>query len=234
MKTAIVIPAFNEAATIARVVSDVAAFGTPVVVDDCSTDNTAELARNAGAVVVQHQKNGGYDAALQSGFEEADRLGVDAVVTFDADGQHKAQTLDRVLYLLESEDVELVFGSRSKSARISEYFFSLYTKWRYGVVDILCGLKGYRISLFREYGRFDGTRSVGTELALSALRSKAKFAAVRVSIAPREEGVARFGSVVYANARIFRAMFLAIFADLKYVLNVSSRTRDSLRSGDKS
>ena len=84
------IPAFNEAATIARIVESVAIHGQPIVVDDCSEDETASLARSAGAVVVCHETNRGYDGALNSGFAEADRRGCSYVVTFDGDGQHPA------------------------------------------------------------------------------------------------------------------------------------------------
>lgn len=233
MKVAIVIPAFNEAGTIARVVNDVAPYGHPIVVDDCSTDNTAELARAAGAEVVSHQVNSGYDAALQSGFENADKPDMEAVVTFDADGQHDPETLKTVLLLLDKENNDLVLGVRSNSARVSEFLFSAYTNWRYGVSDILCGLKGYRISVYRAYGKFDGTRSIGTELALYGLRSKMKYSTVRVPIALREEGAARFGNSLRANGRILRAMVMAIIQDLQSFFPSGSRQRKKPQSGDR-
>jgi glycosyltransferase involved in cell wall biosynthesis len=214
VRAAIVIPAYNEAATIERVVAELLPFGTPIVVDDCSDDDTALLASRAGAQVVRHTKNGGYEAALQSGFEAADRLGMEAVVTFDADGQHQAETVARVLELLQDGNA-LVLGCRSQSARFSEALFSLYTRLRHGVSDILCGLKGYRIGLFQDYGHFDYTRSVGTELALWALRQRVPHAFVPVTVRPRQEGEARFGGALRANWRILRAMAAAVGADLQ-------------------
>lgn len=217
MKAAIVIPAYNEGTTIDRVVKNVAEYGTPIVVDDGSSDNTAEVAAQAGAKVVQHKQNQGYDAALQSGFELASEMKIDFIITFDADGQHSAEILPIFLDLLDAKNFEIVLGFRSQSARIAEYCFSTYCRWRYGVSDILCGMKGYRVSLFREYGYFDTTKSIGTELALYALRKKVKFTTIDVPIHPREEGEARIGNLMRANFRIFRAMFLAMIADLKHL-----------------
>ena len=86
VKAAIVIPAFNEADSIAAVVKAVRAYGTPIVVDDGSTDDTGPLATAAGAVVVRQDSNQGYDAALARGFAKADEIGAHIVVTADADG----------------------------------------------------------------------------------------------------------------------------------------------------
>ena len=213
MRAAIVIPALNEVQSVGRVVAAVRAHGAPLVVDDGSTDGTGEAAVAAGAELVRHAANRGYDAALQSGFERAAALGMEAVVTFDADGQHDPGILGDFLRPLESGEAELVLGVRPRPARTSEWAFSLYTRFRYDAPDILCGLKGYSMTLYRAHGRFDGTRSIGTELALAALRRGVATKYVRVPIHPRR-GAPRFGSSLRANARILRAMLLAVRADL--------------------
>ena len=71
LRIALVVPALNEAATIAAVVKGALRYGTCIVVDDGSTDDTADRARQAGAVVVSHTANLGYDAALNSGCKVA-------------------------------------------------------------------------------------------------------------------------------------------------------------------
>ena len=84
MKTAIVIPAYNEAKTISFVVKGVKTYvDIVIVVDDASTDETRALALSEGAVVVKHLYNRGYDNALQTGFEKASDLNAEIVVTFD-------------------------------------------------------------------------------------------------------------------------------------------------------
>jgi glycosyltransferase involved in cell wall biosynthesis len=112
-KQIIVIPAYNEEATVAQVVRDaVRVADAVVVVDDGSRDRTSPLAREAGAIVVRHAVNRGLGGALGTGIAAAVKLGADAVVTMDADGQHRAQDAARVFERIGKGDVDFVIGSR--------------------------------------------------------------------------------------------------------------------------
>src|SRR5215213_10029300 len=112
-QTCVVIAAFNEAAMIARVVAEVRRAGyRVVVVDDGSKDATAQVARAAGAIVIQHPFNLGQGAALQSGIDLALAKGAEVIVTFDADGQHSAADISRLAEALNEEKVDFVLGSR--------------------------------------------------------------------------------------------------------------------------
>jgi glycosyltransferase involved in cell wall biosynthesis len=206
MNIGIVIPAWNEAATIASVVQSVKSGRTVIVINDCSADDTARLAEGAGAIVVSHTVNKGYDSALQSGFEKAAELGMDIVVTFDADGQHDASILDQIIEPLAGNRVDIVIGIRPNTARVGEALFGMYTRLRYGVVDIVCGLKGYRMELYRQCGHFDSYNSIGTELALFALAQNARFVTVPVPVHDREDNP-RFGQGLAANWRILKALW---------------------------
>ena len=109
----VVIPAFNEGPVIGRVVGEVKRAGYPVVVvDDGSKDGTAEEACAAGAAVVSHPFNLGQGAALQTGIEYALRQGADYIVTFDADGQHRAQDIASLLAALATHRAHFALGSR--------------------------------------------------------------------------------------------------------------------------
>jgi hypothetical protein len=111
----IVIPAYNEALTIADVVRGAVRIADRVlVVDDGSRDETGLRAKSAGALVVRHAVNRGVGAALGTGIEAAIRLGADAVVTMDADGQHRAEDAAKVFERLAQGDVDFVIGSRMK------------------------------------------------------------------------------------------------------------------------
>jgi glycosyltransferase involved in cell wall biosynthesis len=108
-----VIAAYNEARVIARVVADVVRRGySVVVVDDGSRDATGDRAAEAGAVVVPHPVNLGQGAALQTGIEYALRQGAEHVVTFDADGQHRAQDIEALLAALAAQRADFALGSR--------------------------------------------------------------------------------------------------------------------------
>lgn len=113
MKVFAVIPARDAAGTIGGVVCGIlrALPGSgAIVVDDGSSDTTAERARESGATVVRHEVNQGKGAALQTGFDEALRQGADAVVALDADGQHDPSLAPGLLAALDGAD--LVVGSR--------------------------------------------------------------------------------------------------------------------------
>ena len=117
--TWVVIPLFNEAQVIAEVVSHVkTVFPHVVCIDDGSSDNSVEEARRAGAVVIEHPINLGQGAALQTGFDFAltDPAMVD-VVTFDADGQHSIEDAVAMVHLLQSQQLDVVIGSRFLDSR---------------------------------------------------------------------------------------------------------------------
>jgi glycosyltransferase involved in cell wall biosynthesis len=111
----VIVPALNEAATIAAVVERLSATAPEfdvLVVDDGSRDETADLARRHGARVVSHPFNLGYGGALQTGYKYADRSGYEYVVQMDADGQHDAADVARLLAPLRAGNADVVIGSR--------------------------------------------------------------------------------------------------------------------------
>src|SRR6266852_3007326 len=109
----VVIAAYNEARVIERVIADVRHCGfSAVLVDDGSSDATAEVAERVGAVVVRHPVNLGQGAALQTGIEFALHKGADVIVTFDADGQHRASDIAGLVDALARHGVDYALGSR--------------------------------------------------------------------------------------------------------------------------
>ncbi|HZS70336.1 MAG TPA: glycosyltransferase family 2 protein [Candidatus Acidoferrum sp.] len=109
----IVIPAYNEAESIGRVVASLRSEGRPVVVvDDGSSDQTAEIARAAGATVLRHLLNLGQGGALQTGITFCLESGAQYICTFDADGQHCAEDVEGMWELLLTGGYDIVLGSR--------------------------------------------------------------------------------------------------------------------------
>lgn len=213
---AVIIPAFNEAGTIASVVRSVVPLAHALVVDDASRDGTGAQAAAAGAVLVTLSRNAGYEGALSAGFARAVEMGFSYAITYDADGQFHVGDLAAVIAALSKDRRKLVLGQREHAARFGEALFNRYTSLRFGVPDILCGMKGYDLALFRKHGRFGNGRSVGTELALSALRDGVEPALVPVRILPREQGAPRFGQGFRANRILMRALLDSILADFQH------------------
>ena len=207
-RVGIIIPALNEQDSIAKVVKSVAQYGIPIVVDDGSTDLTRVNAIKSGAIVHSHEKNRGYDSALGSGFEVAHEMGMNFVITMDADGQHNAEILEKFISELDNQ-VDLVIGSRDRFQRVSEKIFSVLSKKIWHISDPLCGMKGYRMSLYLERGAFDTYMSVGTELAIYAASKRKAIKELNIVTRDRD-GSSRFGGAIKANARILTSLIQGI------------------------
>lgn len=107
-------PVFNEATVVGEVIKGLLpSFPHIVCVDDGSSDESAAVARAAGAVVVEHPFNLGQGAALQTGFEYAlQDQDLEAVITFDADSQHRVEDAVAMLERFRSGEADVVLGSR--------------------------------------------------------------------------------------------------------------------------
>lgn len=113
MKVIALIPAWNEQQTIAEVIQKTRpCVDWVLVINDGSTDRTAQIARDAGAVVVSHAINRGLGAAIGTGFVSAKKLGADVVVTLDADGQHDPEEIPKFLEAIRTQQADVVIGSR--------------------------------------------------------------------------------------------------------------------------
>lgn len=207
-RVAIVIPAFNEEQTIEKVILSVMPWGIPIVVDDGSTDQTAVLAQKAGAIVIRHDINRGYDASLNTGFAKAKSEGFQFVLTIDADGQHDATSIKQFIEALES-GADVVAGVRDRRQRIAEHLFAWVTTILWGMKDPLCGMKAYRMSVYDEIGHFDCYESIGSELLLFAARTRRRIAEIPIHTERRKDPP-RFGKTCTANYRIIKALYRSL------------------------
>jgi len=205
MKILLIIPALNEAQTIANVIEKASAYGQVLVVDDGSSDATAEIAERSGAIVVSHAHNQGYDKALATGFRKATQDRYYAVITLDADGQHNPQILTEFIAALEA-GADLALGVRAKAARVAEKIFRAYAYWRFGIKDILCGMKGYKVAFLETHIALADRRSIGTALAIQGAKEKLVMTQIAIPVYPRKDQ-SRLGSSLRANYLILRAMF---------------------------
>jgi glycosyltransferase involved in cell wall biosynthesis len=132
-----IVPAHNEAPRIGAVVRGAAAHLPVLVVDDGSTDDTAERAAEAGATVVRQLPNQGKGAALRTGFRWAIDQGAEAAVTLDGDGQHDPADIPRFLEAWGASSPDLVVGRRNfrsmpPSRRVANELGTLAFSWAVG------------------------------------------------------------------------------------------------------
>jgi glycosyltransferase involved in cell wall biosynthesis len=112
MSVVVVIPALDEAATVANVVARARGHAPVIVVDDGSHDATAAVAAAAGAEVLRHSRRLGKGQALRTGFAAARRRGATVVITLDADGQHDPDDIPRLLDESRHWPDAIVLGQR--------------------------------------------------------------------------------------------------------------------------
>lgn len=114
MKKLAIIPAYNEANNLPDVIEDLRAFdGDVLVVDDGSSDNTAAVAREAGAMVISHPFNLGIGVTVQTGLKYAHENGYDCAIQFDGDGQHRGDQIASIEEQVKLGEADLVIGART-------------------------------------------------------------------------------------------------------------------------
>ncbi len=168
MKVLVLLPAFNEAARVGRVVAGVRAAApdaTVLVVDDGSADDTAGAARAAGARVVRLPFNLGAGVAAQTGYKLAVREGYECVVQLDSDGQHEPADIPALLGVIARGEADVAIGSRFLGP--ADYRAGVARRAGMGLFGLLAwGLTGVRFSDvtsgFRAFGG-DVVRFVATE-----------------------------------------------------------------------
>lgn len=204
-----VLPAYNESSSIKSVIAPLRLYCDVLVVDDGSVDNTSDLVITSGAYLVRHQFNMGYDKALETGFFWAIKNNYQFVITMDADGQHSPSFVSHFLEKLK-DGADVVVGFRQHKQRWSEILFSCISSFLWKINDPLCGMKGYRIQLFKNLPNLDTYKSIGTELLIRSLKSNFDVRQISVPTAPRI-GNSRFGNGFIANLRILKAIFYGLF-----------------------
>jgi glycosyltransferase involved in cell wall biosynthesis len=188
-----IVPAYNEERFIGSVVLKAKKYvDTVMVVDDGSTDLTAEIAQTAGAVVVPMDRNRGKGAALNYGFQKARELGAHAVVLLDADGQHRPEDIPAVMVPIQEEKADIVVGSRylDRNSRVpfarilGHRFFNSFTNWLTGthVTDSQSGFRAFSSRALQQINFESRDFSVESEMQFLAQQKDLKLLEVPIVV----------------------------------------------------
>ena len=198
MKITIGIPAYNEEKNIALIITKIKKITDSIIVcDDGSSDLTGEIARELGAVVISHPKNMGYGAAIRSLFLKAKELGLDSLVTLDADGQHRIEDINSVFDPINNKITDIVIGSRfldEKSEEMPNYRkvgIKIITKVtnlsiKEKLTDSQSGFRAYSKKTLEKITPSDDGMGVSTEILIKS--SKLGLVITEVPIKVNYEG----------------------------------------------
>jgi hypothetical protein len=194
----IVIPVFDEAATIGRVVAGARAHGPVLVVDDGSRDGGGAVAERAGAEVLRHPRRLGKAQALLTGVAAARRRGARAILTLDGDGQHDPGAIPALLDAFERAERAVVVGNRldgpgapAAVRRNAVQVASFFASWTSGLPlrDSQSGFRVYALGLFDEVRTYRGGFVFETEILLAA--AARGWSIVEVAVPARARAAAR-------------------------------------------
>ena len=193
LKITIGIPAYNEEKNIASIITKLKKITDSIIVcDDGSSDMTAEISKNLGATVISHKKNMGYGVAINSIFQKAKELNIDLLVTFDADGQHRVEDIQKVIEPIKNNVADLVIGSRflDKKSNVPNYRkigIKVITKItnasiKKKLTDSQSGFRAYNKQVLSQISPSDIGMGISTEILIKSSSKGLRIMEVPVTI----------------------------------------------------
>ena len=187
------IPAYNEEKNIASIILQLKKItNTIIVCNDGSEDLTGSIAKELGVIVENHSKNIGYGGAIKTLFLKARELQVDVLVTFDADGQHHVEDIEKVIEPTIKNDADIVIGSRfgtnnddiPKYRKVGIKTITGLTNASTGtkITDAQSGFRAYSKKVLEKIHPSEQGMGVSTEILIKAAKQKFKITEVPIKI----------------------------------------------------
>ena len=194
MEITVGIPAFNEEKNIIHIIEKLQKKADNIIVcDDGSTDKTGEIAKKMGAIVITHERNLGYGAAIRSLFLKARELKADMLVTLDSDGQHRIEDLLPVTKPIIEKKADMVIGSRfleDNQKNIPKYRkvgIKIITKLansslEESVTDSQSGFRAYSQNILSTITPLEQGMGVSNEILMKSSKNGFKIAEVPIVV----------------------------------------------------
>ena len=217
MKITIGIPAYNEEKNIALIITKLKKITDSIIVcDDGSSDMTAEISKNLGATVISHKKNMGYGVAINSIFQKCKEMNTDLLVTFDADGQHRVEDIQKVIEPIKNNDADLVIGSRflDKKSDVPNYRkigIKVITQLtnasiKKKLTDSQSGFRAYNRQVLSQISPSDVGMGISTEILIKSSSKGLRIVEVPITIlysgnTPTHNPVSHGTSVLFSTIK---------------------------------
>jgi|TARA_B110000014_G_C20111766_1_gene585892 glycosyltransferase involved in cell wall biosynthesis len=221
------IPAFNEEKNIAAIIINLKKLATKIIVcNDGSTDSTGIIAEELGAIVINHQKNQGYGAAIRSIFLKAKEIRSEFLITIDADGQHDVNDIERILKPITNNECDIVIGSRfldnvQNIPSYRKFGINVITKITNASIkdslsDSQSGFRGYNKKVIESISPSESGMGVSTEILIKASNKNFKIAEVPIVVS-YEGNTSTHNPVAHGTSVLFSTLkFTSIEHPLKF------------------
>ena len=190
MKVCVVIPTYNEARTISVLVKQIRKQGLDaLVIDDGSSDDSGQIARNSGALLLKNEQNQGKGASLIKGFDFTLKNNYDAVITMDGDGQHLPEEIPDFIRAAAGSDKGIIIGNRMSQRRnmplvrvwtnkFMSWIISKITKQK--IPDSQCGFRLIKKEVLARMHLVTSKYEIESEILIKASRLGFKIASVPI------------------------------------------------------
>ena len=194
MELTIGIPAYNEEKNISEIIKNLQKITNKIIVcDDGSSDSTATIAKEMGALVIKHETNLGYGAAIRSIFLKAREEKSEFLITLDSDGQHRIEDISTVLDPLKTGKADIVIGSRFlnndgknvpsyRKAGIKILTKLANTSLEKNITDSQSGFRGYGKNVIENITPSESGMGVSNEILIKASKKGLKIVEVPIII----------------------------------------------------
>ena len=187
------IPAYNEEKNIAAIITRLKKITDKIIVcNDGSSDLTSKIAEELGAIVINHEKNLGYGAAIRSIFLKAKEINAECLVTIDADGQHKIEDVKKVIKPIVDGQADISIGSRfldkhDNAPKYRKLGINIITKVTNSslsekITDAQSGFRAYNNKVLQALTPSDSGMGISTEILIKSSNLGFKIAEVPTEI----------------------------------------------------
>jgi len=204
---AIVIPAYNEKKTLTKVVLNCIKYGSIILVNDFSSDNSIKNLKKLKLKKLKILNNSsklGYDASIDKGINFSLKKRFKYIMTYDADDQFFHSDINKFLKHLK-RGYHIVLGVRPYKQRFIENIYASILQKKYKIRDPFCGFKAYNKKIFINNKSLYTFNSIGTEILLKNLKNLKKIKQLKISIKPRLDK-SRFGNIFTSNYKLLLAI----------------------------
>ena len=224
-----IIPAYNEEKTIGSVIKETKKFSYKIIViDDCSSDRTYEIAKKSGIIVIRHRENGGLGSSIRTGVSKALSIANnnDIIITLDADGQHNPRDIPRFIEKIK-EGYDFVLGKRDLRKyplrkKFGNFLMNLATNFVSGtnLKDTESGFRAFKVSALRKLYLKAKRYEIAVEIIFEVGRNNLTATNIPISSPVYVKGVGVWDGIKnfrYLLSRRRRTLG-TYFQDIKYVL----------------